>query len=779
MALRVKKEQVFFGIFLLVPIVMLWDVISKGLLLFGHDTVMLEVPFRSFTNEMFYKYGSMPLWMPSQYFGVPLVDSTNLIFFYPTNLLFMFLHIPVVQTLSIDLIIHMFLAAFGTYIFLRKIEVREEAAFFGALAFMMSGVVVSFANAGHFGNIKAAALIPFIFYFFRRALDEKKFSFYLSAGAVMALQVLCIGMQVLAYSALALGLYAIFELFLRGRDKKEAIKAGLGLLAAFAFVIIISAPQFFASLNYIKHSWRGAITYEQFASWALNPKEAISLILPSFFGLKDSTYYGYWDFNIATYYMGVVPFFLAAFAFILKKHRREALFFCAVSGLYLLFALGGATPLYKIFYYLPIFKNFRNPCRFLYIFTFFISVVSAIGLNNLLAVSQREKIPAFKEDLPMKITATAAGVLGIAVIIMFANFAGAEALVQSLYYGVKKAVISAQQSYIVTGAAEMIRSDFIFFFISAAAFLFASYMALRGKIKRAAVIVAILAAAHLLDTGRLEKQFISGIDYNSQFNPADTIANILKEDKSIFRTIDPGFAWKPVNKNIVYGLEFLSGYHGVAPAKYFALQQKQAFGDIKVNRLFNVKYYLVPGEVAKSAMPAGMVEHARVNFGNMLLTILRDDYTMPRAVVYTAAKNVGSEAAALEAVVKGEYNPGECVTDAVTGLPEGRGSFGQATITQYLPQKIIIQASSPVAGMVYVSNMNYPGWKVKVDNKNEKIYNVNYAGQGVLITPGTHTVEFYYEAGGVKAGILASLAGLALLAAVFLLEFRRRKEQKA
>ena len=118
---KVFNIVVFSG-FVLIVLIMFKGAFSQGKFLFGHDAVNIYLPFRVFAKDIFFQYGQMPVWMPNIFMGIPLIASSSLLYFYPTNLLFMILPFPLEQTLTVDIIIHMFVAGWGTYLFLKKIK---------------------------------------------------------------------------------------------------------------------------------------------------------------------------------------------------------------------------------------------------------------------------------------------------------------------------------------------------------------------------------------------------------------------------------------------------------------------------------------------------------------------------------------------------------------------------------------------------------------------------------------------------------------------------------
>jgi uncharacterized membrane protein YfhO len=62
--------------------------------------------------------------------------------------------------------------------------------------------------------------------------------------------------------------------------------------------------------------------------------------------------------------------------------------------------------------------------------------------------------------------------------------------------------------------------------------------------------------------------------------------------------------------------------------------------------------------------------------------------------------------------------------------------------------------------LLVVSDTFFPGWKVFVDGKKEKVLHANYHFRAVTLPPGSHQVEFVYDPWSFKLGVLGSLIGI-------------------
>ncbi|MCE5299674.1 MAG: YfhO family protein [Spirochaetia bacterium] len=759
-----NSKKVFWGLTAVllgaVMLVFFGKALLPGKVLFGTDMFTIYLPFKIFAKQMLTQYADLPLWMPHLFFGVPLLASSSLLYFYPTDLIAMFLPIEPQYLYVPDMMIHMFLAFLGMFLYMRQTGARREAALFAGTVFMVSGFMMSYIYVGHWNNIKAGALIPLIFYFTEKGLSEKRLLHLLNAGIFLALQVLATGMQIMAYTLLGTGLLAVYRAW-QSRSEKGAMPKLLMLFAAsVAAAAVFSALQLLPSLPYTDFSWRGSFTYNDFISWSIHPLETLSFILPQVFGLSDRTYFGGMPFNLTTYYFGIIPLLFVPFAFMGKK-RKEALFLSAASVLFLILAFGGFTPLYKIFYYVPIFKQFRNPSRFIYVMTFFVTVLSGMGLNAVLeAAADKNDGGAKKFFRAVSITA---GALALFFLVMAAG--PVTGFVSGLYRAIKGAAIPAEIAVKVSGMA---RADMLAFAALAAAFLLVVWLMLSGRLKSALAAALLLCVLNFADVYRIEKKFVIMDDYSKYVQAKDPVADVLRQDKDIYRAADFSFAWGP-NRNVYHGIEGVKGMHGLIPSDYMNMEQSGIFNILGADRYFNIKYFIFPSDTAIQGLE-------KVYDGNV--KVYRDTGAQPRFAFKEKGIKARDKAQALEMMKNGAVNIyTTAVSTEVIDLPESGDELSyKVAVLSYTPNSIKLKVDAGKPGIFILKNLYYPDWKVKVDNIPGKIYNVDYAFMGVVLMKGMHDVEFYYSRTTVAWGAVLTL--LAIFGYILILLRDRRQKTK-
>ncbi len=91
------------------------------------------------------------------------------------------------------------------------------------------------------------------------------------------------------------------------------------------------------------------------------------------------------------------------------------------------------------------------------------------------------------------------------------------------------------------------------------------------------------------------------------------------------------------------------------------------------------------------------------------------------------------------------------------------------TVTYPNPQHVVLETTLESPGIVVLSDVYYPGWKLKVDGKPAEIHRVNRLMRGAPVGKGKHRLEYTYDPPSFRVGLWISGGGLVLLALLALL----------
>ena len=347
---------------------------------FVQDVMVQNYPFREFCARAL-KAGQLPLWNPDINFGFPLLAEGQAGFFYPFNLLAAYF-LPTYAALSYNIVFHLWLAAVGTYLYLRTLECGRPAALLAALTFGLGGYIVTRGMSPNF--VGASAWLPFLFLAIELSLQRRRWRPLLIAAVVAGLQFLVGHPQAAVYSLGAALLYGLYRGWQCGvtRTWWAALVFAVPLLG-----LLLAAAQLVPTAELVASSSRGqGVSLEQFVNMSLPPQRLVSLFLPDFFG--NSSTGSYWGRPEGFYiqlcaYVGVLPLVLALAAWVGLRDRYTAFFggLCAVA---LLLALGKYSSFFSLLHGVPGLSFFRIPTRFLLWLAFGVSVLAGLGFEQVL-----------------------------------------------------------------------------------------------------------------------------------------------------------------------------------------------------------------------------------------------------------------------------------------------------------------------------------------------------------------------------------------------------------
>ncbi|MEO7041006.1 MAG: YfhO family protein [Gemmatimonadaceae bacterium] len=761
-----------------------WPALAGKFLVGPHsDQYIAGYAFREFAATTLKATGSFPLWNPYQFGGMPFIAAMHGDIFYPTFLLRMVLPTDVAMTWGF--MVHVFFAGAFTYLFLRRAKFGFAGAFVGGLAYMMSGHIATYVGPGHDGKLFVAALFPLLLWAVLAWVRDGRMWALGAIAAVVGLDILSPHPQLLEYSLLAAGAYAIVLAVGLVRDgtgdnRLALIRLG-GALAAVLVGLAIGAVQFLPVREYVGWSPRaaGIGTYDRATSYAKNPQEIFNFYLPEFTGILDH----YWGPNVIHFqgdYAGVVVLLLAALGIGGMRHDRRSreLWFWGITVIVaLLWALGAATPFYNIpFYLIPGTKYFRAPDSVFFVGTLGMAVFAARGVERALTAEVTRRFV-----LGWVIFAAAVALLAATgVLTAFARSVAPEGRLDA---------VDANNGAMVLGAFR----SFVFVVLAALAVFKAAE--LRRVAGRFAPII-VLAALTALDLFVVNKQYWAFSPPASQLYASDSALDYLRNLKQPGRVLAIPVA-NGLDVALYSGAELMThralnplGYHGNEIGRYNDLvgipqgsgpsdeSTRLIMTNENIRRLTATQYILSNGQRLASVIPgmtqvAGPATDDASGRTNYL-------YKLPEAAPFAWVAPVIVKAAD-DAVLSTVMNPRFDVQSAalfdpaapvnavnVTALPQPTGI--NASFDTYAPGRmsITLDRPAPAGSALIVAENYYPGWQATVDGKAAPIGRAQYSMIGVELPAGAHKIDLVFSSPAYETGklitwiaILIALIGLA------------------
>lgn len=360
------------------------------LILARGDTYQYFLPYWS-ARDAALRAGTLPLWSPELFMGVPLLANPQVGALYPPNWLMLPFDTP--NALRLSVLMHVVWAYLGAYLVARRVvQLDRLPALISGAVFALGGYMS--AHVEQINQLQGLAWMGWAFlsfeYTWRRPLK------YLPAfGAVMALQVLSGHTQTVFITGIGLLAYTVMNViadvravsFLTTEDWRAQLTSRLqrgvfALLAGVLLAALLSFAQLWPSLELTGVSNRGGgFNTQQAVAFSWNPTLISRGLLPSY----DAQVFGEY---IA--YVGVFALCLSLVGVLSKELGRQRIiwFVLALIGIFL--ALGAFNPVYWVLAELPGFNLFRVPARWLALFALGAAMLAGMGAHMLLARKRYE-----------------------------------------------------------------------------------------------------------------------------------------------------------------------------------------------------------------------------------------------------------------------------------------------------------------------------------------------------------------------------------------------------
>ena len=379
-----------------------WSLIFSDSLILDYDVVAYFYPYRHYAAEALLA-GSVPLWNPYLFAGVPFLANIQTAVFYPPNLLYVLF--PTSLAINLSIILHVFVAGLSAYLYARcALELERFAGLVAAAAYMYSGFFA--AHTGHLNQVATASWAPLVILALHLVVRERTLKSVVLAGVVLAIQLLAGHPQEFYYTALVVAAYVPYVAVVMYRFGWATLGALALAAAAVGVAGLLAAAQLLPTLELSAQSYRsGSLTPEQATVFPVAGHRLLDSILPGFVGSPYVEVVGY---------VGFLATLLALAALVFAFRSSYVRFFALTALVALTLSFGSGTPLYGVlFEYLPGFAAFRVPGRWLLVFVLSLSFLAGIGAS---VVIRRAREPRRWPDLPRFLAPVLASICVVAVL---------------------------------------------------------------------------------------------------------------------------------------------------------------------------------------------------------------------------------------------------------------------------------------------------------------------------------------------------------------------------
>lgn len=366
----------------LAPLAYFYPATAGRLVISPDDGVIFNIPLREAAARILLS-GSLPLWNPYVFCGMPLHAAAQGGLLFPLNWFYLAFSTPTATNL---MMLSTYAAAgLGALLYARRSGSSVAGSLVTGLVWQFSAFMV--CQIGHTNVAQTGACLPWILWAVEGYGAKGSRRRGLLLAALVALQSFAGHQQTFAYTLLLVCMYSL----VLARNEAEARGRYLRALALVAAGVLLSAVQIVPTFELLRNSPRVAASYGFFTSFSMPRRFLLTIFAPFLSGGGDgrlfrAPYVGPAFFGEYVAYVGVVALMLAALAFVVKPDVRTRFWvFAAVVALAL--ALGGNAPLglNHLIYYVPVLNLFRVPARHLMEAEFALAVLAGRGLTAVAA----------------------------------------------------------------------------------------------------------------------------------------------------------------------------------------------------------------------------------------------------------------------------------------------------------------------------------------------------------------------------------------------------------
>lgn len=765
------KDTIPVFILLLFTCLFFSDTLFGNKIFIHRDLSRFFYPLREFSISQI-KSAQIPLWNPYIHCGSAHIAELQTCVFYPLSIVYLLFSYPV--AFNYFIILHVFFAGLFTFILMRAWNHSRYASFFSGLVFMFSGYIISVINL--LASLASVIWLPLVILFYDRALSRDWIKNSVITGVFLTFMFLG-GEPAILYATL-------FILFLMsfGRGKRT-IKGLAPLALALLLTAALACFQILPFMEFIRHSSRGIMDFGEASMWSLPPYALLDLLVP-YISETDYLYKNYWTRQswLLIYYMGLSGLICAfiSLKFDITKKRRY-IFYILALGLVLSFGL--YTPLYYFLYrIMPGFRLSRYPIKFFFMAAFSLAVLAGMGLDY-----YRENIRSSQPLRRFLRSLLAFGVVAsFFYLIINLHFAEAydfinKKMLEFFPVFMDKKGDLAQLVYV--GICNLRRTAGFFMIITLFMFLGAS------RKMKLNLLIPLLMLVSFLDIFTANKNVYPNMDIEEYLKPGDSV-EFLKKDNTLFRIFNSPATLSQnmfvpekdyfegmsalkeriaANMGVGFGIYDAYGYGSLYNRRHeeiiCIITKSDLPDETNLLNLLNVKYVISPKDF--KAKGYNLVRK------NKKVNIYENKNVLPRVFLVNNAVIIKDEYEILETLKRRGFDPSKEVIleeelSFSGAVPEGmttrsRKGEDKAIILEYSPNKVIIKTKVDTSKFLVLSDSYYPGWKVYVDGREEKIYRADYVLRAVYLREGEHIVKFIYDPFSFKIGLIITLLTIIML----------------
>lgn len=460
-----------------------------------------------------------------------------------------------------------------------------------------------------------------------------------------------------------------------------------------ALALLIAGPLILPLLEYTRMTTRTALTPEDVFTLSLPPARLLGFLFP------DPGVYAEWSL-----YPGSVALIGLGLAIIVKPLRRRLWLWFWVLGLSIVFALGTAVPYLPWLANLPGISLFRVPARALFLNGLAFAVITAYAVDFFLVDTpyNRKPLNLYMVGLTSFVLLMVAGV-GILTGSFPINF----------WWGGVCIFVSA-------GVASLF---------------------LNTNLKHQYLATAFILIS-LVNLGLVNWLSLDSRPTGEVLGEGSQAVSYLRSLPQPFRTYSPSYSI-PQQTAALAGLQMADGIDPLQLTTYVTYMQ--AASGVPADG------YSVTLPPFKTGDPKidnkGFIPNAEL-LGWLNVKFIISEYDLSGSEGLVLKEQFGETRIYENSKVK----PRAWIQPSDTSAEK---NSQVVDIIQDNPNQIILNADGP--GLLVLSEITYPGWQIKIDQKKAKNVSVMGLLRGVELPAGKHQVEFIYKPASLLWGMILAL----------------------
>ena len=813
--------------FIVISFIYFFPAITEDRILFQHDTVAGAGAGQE-AKEYYERTGERTRWTNALFGGMPTYqmspsyDSTEPLTFVQ----------KVYHPFLPNYVWLTFIMMLGFYILLRAFGIPAWLAGLGGIIWGFSSYFFILIAAGHIWKFITLAYIPPTIAGIVLAYRKK----YLLGGIItalfMAMQILSNHVQMTYYFLFVILFMvgAFFEDAWRKKELPQFFKATGVLIVAGLIGVSINLSNLYHTYEYSKETMRGKseLKYEGAAAkqtssglnrdyitqWSYGIGETFSLLVPNVKGgasvplsrsekamEKANPMYSSLYSQLTQYFgdqpMTSGPVYVGAFVlmlfilgcFIVKGPMKWALLGATIFSILLSWGKNfmGLTDFFID--YIPMYNKFRAVSSILVIAEFTIPLLAILTLKEILTKPELLKEKLKYIYISFGLTGGLALLFAIAPRLFFPTYIPGNEMA-----ALQNALPADQLSPIIANLEEMRVHLFTsdawrsFFIVTIGTLLLLAYNAKKLKATWTVAAIALLCLGDMWSVNKrylYDEQFIPKSEQTATFRKTQTDELILQDPSLDYRVLN--FAGNTFEENNTsYWHKSVGGYHAAKLRRYqemidhhIAKEMQAAYQEVAtaggqmdsvnsakfpVLNMLNTKYFIFPAGQQGQTVP------------------IENPYTFGNAWFIDKIQYVNNANEEIDAIGQVDLQQTAIVDskfkEALKGVNEGyKDSLSTIRLTNYEPNQLVYETSSPQDGIVVFSEIYYPGWTAPIDGKPADIARADYILRAMNVPAGKHTIEMRFDPQSlhITEGIAYGAMALLLVGVIILIWIYRKK----